>query len=596
VADVLFQGVETRWVSHQHALKGLANAYTAYALDRAQPWPEITLPSFAAQSDETRQAGNFDMVFMTPWVENRLAWEAYAQENHGEWIFQGLNTQGAPVTAEATAIPTQIYGSYDEDLLSSDSDGATIALPLWQMNPVDASLVNLDLLTLPRVRQAIAVLQANTTDFILSPGDNDWGQGLDAGTAFVLHSIRTQFVSTASIGGYVAGLLQWESFFSHLLSSQHAVQVKLTNTVDQQSIHLLVHGTVATHLEVIAKEDGPSSNGCVSEICRPFAGGYELCLYPDADSFHSEASILYIILASAAAVLVLLVVCVYDCILQRAQRQLVQSTSESLAVVSSLFPKDVHKRLLEKERDTGAADRSFITESGAPKRGLTRVRSSLSNFLADPSEVTESGGMDYLSKTKPIADLFPETVSAPDSWPRMFRMPRHALTPLFILSFSVLNLPRPSSSDLRQSIMFGDLVGFTAWSSAREPTQVFRLLETIYFHFDELAKQRKVFKVETVGDCYVACCGLPTPNKAHAVVLARFARDCLMTFNRLVKQLEIELGPDTADLAMRFGLHSGQTTAGTITLKLLTPLEYVRNLTMMHPSIFFSIRRFARRP
>ena len=73
VADVLFQGVETRWVSHQHALKGLANAYTAYALDRAQPWPEITLPSFAAQSDETRQAGNFDMVFMTPWVENRLA-------------------------------------------------------------------------------------------------------------------------------------------------------------------------------------------------------------------------------------------------------------------------------------------------------------------------------------------------------------------------------------------------------------------------------------------------------------------------------------------------------------------------------------------
>jgi class 3 adenylate cyclase len=57
--------------------------------------------------------------------------------------------------------------------------------------------------------------------------------------------------------------------------------------------------------------------------------------------------------------------------------------------------------------------------------------------------------------------------------------------------------------------MFGDLVGFTAWSSVREPTQVFQLLETIYHAFDEVARRRRVFKVETVGDCYVAVVGLP---------------------------------------------------------------------------------------
>jgi Adenylate and Guanylate cyclase catalytic domain len=33
---------------------------------------------------------------------------------------------------------------------------------------------------------------------------------------------------------------------------------------------------------------------------------------------------------------------------------------------------------------------------------------------------------------------------------------------------------------------------------------VFTLLETIYGAFDEIAAQRKVFKVETVGDSYVA--------------------------------------------------------------------------------------------
>lgn len=57
------------------------------------------------------------------------------------------------------------------------------------------------------------------------------------------------------------------------------------------------------------------------------------------------------------------------------------------------------------------------------------------------------------------------------------------------------------------TIMFADIVGFTSWSSARQPAQVFILLETIYHAFDEIAEVRRVFKVETVGDCYVAASG-----------------------------------------------------------------------------------------
>ena len=47
-----------------------------------------------------------------------------------------------------------------------------------------------------------------------------------------------------------------------------------------------------------------------------------------------------------------------------------------------------------------------------------------------------------------------------------------------------------------------DIAGFTAWSSAREPPQVFTLLECIYGAFDKLANRFDVFKVETIGDCY----------------------------------------------------------------------------------------------
>ena len=50
-----------------------------------------------------------------------------------------------------------------------------------------------------------------------------------------------------------------------------------------------------------------------------------------------------------------------------------------------------------------------------------------------------------------------------------------------------------------------DLVGFTAWSSMREPASVFILLETLFRAFDKIAAKRMVYKVETIGDCYGTC-------------------------------------------------------------------------------------------
>jgi len=114
------------------------------------------------------------------------------------------------------------------------------------------------------------------------------------------------------------------------------------------------------------------------------------------------------------------------------------------------------------------------------------------------------------------------------------------------------------------SVMFADVENFTAWSSVREPSQVFKLLETIYAAFDRVALRRGIFKVETVGDCYVAVCGLPDPRKDHAVTMARFARDCVEEHILAVNRLESTLGPDTGDLRIRLGLHSGPVTAGVL--------------------------------
>ena len=150
------------------------------------------------------------------------------------------------------------------------------------------------------------------------------------------------------------------------------------------------------------------------------------------------------------------------------------------------------------------------------------------------------------------------------------------------------------------TIFFADLVGFTSWSSSRAPKEVFQLLETIFGAFDEISQRRNVYKVETVGDCYVAATGLPSPQEGkiplnlllskpvsifhdlrhtlrfslqypllllwtdHAVIMAKFAKDCIFKLQMLRGELVEMLGPDTGDLAMRVGLHSGPVTAGVL--------------------------------
>lgn len=78
------------------------------------------------------------------------------------------------------------------------------------------------------------------------------------------------------------------------------------------------------------------------------------------------------------------------------------------------------------------------------------------------------------------------------------------------------------------------------------------------------AKSLGVFKVETVGDSYIAVMGVPEANKKHASIMVRFARKCLQSMLQKTRLLEMKLGPSTRDLRARVGLHTGPVTAGVL--------------------------------
>ena len=60
----------------------------------------------------------------------------------------------------------------------------------------------------------------------------------------------------------------------------------------------------------------------------------------------------------------------------------------------------------------------------------------------------------------------------------------------------------------------------------------------------------------------VAAAGLPKPRIDHAVVMARFGSECMAVMNILTRKLDVLYGPETGELSLRVGIHSGPVTGG----------------------------------
>lgn len=52
----------------------------------------------------------------------------------------------------------------------------------------------------------------------------------------------------------------------------------------------------------------------------------------------------------------------------------------------------------------------------------------------------------------------------------------------------------------------------------------------------------------------MAVTGCPEPQKNHAVIMSKFANDCLLQMNRLTGELVDKLGVDTRELGLRIGM------------------------------------------
>ena len=107
------------------------------------------------------------------------------------------------------------------------------------------------------------------------------------------------------------------------------------------------------------------------------------------------------------------------------------------------------------------------------------------------------------------------------------------------------------------SVMFIDIVGFTAIAAKTTPDQTVVLLNELFSMFDQLVDTYGLEKIKTIGDAYMAVAGVPNAAEDHALRAARMGmavQDTLKEFNQ----------KNGVNWAVRVGLHSGEVMAGII--------------------------------
>jgi class 3 adenylate cyclase len=599
-ANTIQDAVEVHTQNLFGTMRTASNSITGASVTTNRAFPYVTVPAFEILGEGVRRQSGAEWLIYAPKVEESQVerWNLHATANQG-WYDESKTLAVALSEGSLTSSDYAPGGLmpfiYD---LTIDENGNPVPMtsqngpfyPLWQMSPppFDPFLLKGNINAQGDFDQGLKAVNANR-EAVLSRVPDIAGTELAVLASLVLkpeehESYHAQFVTsdtesafaqphamffqpvfsaineeTSEVSGVIAAIIAWDRYFANLLpKGVKGITCVLENTCGQAYTYNLDGNKVSIQVTLSARSSDAltwsvETNPCFCFLQAFYAGEgdlhvgfdsmkveipfsdflynstkdapshcvYTFVVYPTKELQENYESNLHVVMTCVVAAtffFMIVTFLVYDRFVQRRNSKVVGAAARSNVILASLFPKNIRQRLY--------ADREIAEQENKKKatNGSSGTKVRLKTFLDD--EYGEFDGEvddDFMYKSKPIADLFPET-----------------------------------------TILFADISGFTAWSSVREPTQVFILLETIYKAFDEIAKRRGVFKVETIGDCYVAVTGLPEPRKDHAVAMTRFARDCMHRMHVLVKKLEVTLGPDTAQLSMRFGLHSGPVTAGVL--------------------------------
>lgn len=132
-------------------------------------------------------------------------------------------------------------------------------------------------------------------------------------------------------------------------------------------------------------------------------------------------------------------------------------------------------------------------------------------------------------------------------------------------------LPEEVASELKQngyaeakhfeevSVLFTDFVGFTRISQTLSPKDLVAEIDSYFSEFDRIMVKHGIEKIKTIGDAYMAVCGLPAENHEHALKIIRAAKD--------IVAFVADRKSNGGLFDIRVGINTGSVVAGIIGIK-----------------------------
>ncbi len=114
------------------------------------------------------------------------------------------------------------------------------------------------------------------------------------------------------------------------------------------------------------------------------------------------------------------------------------------------------------------------------------------------------------------------------------------------------------------TVFFSDFKDFTLISQQLEPEKLVADIDYCFRAYDEIMDKYGIEKIKTVGDAYMCAGGIPTENKANAVMVVKAA----LEVQQFMRQLERDKSKSGEPFfESRIGIHTGPVVAGIVGIK-----------------------------
>lgn len=110
------------------------------------------------------------------------------------------------------------------------------------------------------------------------------------------------------------------------------------------------------------------------------------------------------------------------------------------------------------------------------------------------------------------------------------------------------------------TVLFADLVGFTAHTHEAAPGQILGELNVVFSKFDSLTTRHGGEKIKTIGDGYMVAFGAPEPLPAHTAAACRLAMEMVDSLAEINAMID-------SSFEIRIGISAGPLIGGVIGTK-----------------------------